>query len=364
MNLDELRNAIDQTDAQILALLGERFALARKVGDYKTAHQLEVYSPEREETMLRRLVEQGLSIHLPASAVRAIFREIISASISLEKPLSIAFLGPEATWSHQAARAKFGSQVSYLPQQSIPEVFAAVERRKADFGIVPIENSTEGSVGQTLDQFMESDLRICGELSLRINHNLAGHGKLADLKRVYSHSQSFGQCRKWLTLHLPHADLIPVASNAKAAATAAAEPEAAAICGALAAELHHLPIIERSIQDHAENTTRFVVIGRLTTQQTGIDRTSLMLIIQDRAGALYDALEPMRHAGISLTRIESRPSRRKAWEYCFFIDLLGHVEDPQVAKVLSELASRASVVKVLGSYPITTGGDNDDPSLR
>lgn len=351
MTLQDLRGRIDALDARILDLLHERLDLAAKVGEIKHRDGLDIYAPDREEELLRRLEARNAGSRLPAASLRAIFREIISASINLEKPLTVAFLGPEATWTHQAALAKFGSSVTLTPCCGIPEVFAEVRAGRADFGVVPIENSTEGSVGQTLDGLMESELTICGEELLRIDHNLAGRGPKEAIRRVFSHAQSFGQCRLWLRANLPGVELTPVASNALAAKLAAEDPSAAAICGRLAADLHHLPLLETSIQDVPDNTTRFVVLGRIETAPTGADKTSLMVVLQDRVGALHQALEPFRANNVSLLRIESRPSRRKKWEYIFFIDIPGHARDEAVARAIEGLKEQAASVRVLGSYP-------------
>lgn len=351
MTLHNLRHQIDEVDAAILRLIHQRLDLAARVGEIKHKENLPVYAPDREEALLRRLEQLNHGARLPAPSLRAIFREIISASINLEKPITVAFLGPEATWTHQAALAKFGSSVTLLPCPGIPDVFAEVQAGRADFGVVPIENSTEGSVGQTLDGLMESPLSICGEELLRIEHNLAGHGPLQAVRRVFSHSQSFGQCRLWLRANLPSAELVPVASNALAAQMAAADPATAAICGQLAARLHNLPILAPAIQDIPDNTTRFIVLGRIATQPTGADKTSLLLTLQDRVGALHQALEPFRANGVSLLRIESRPSRRKKWEYIFFIDIPGHAQDEPVARALAALKEQAASVRILGSYP-------------
>ncbi len=353
MTLQELRDQIDRIDTKILALLNDRLGLAHEVGEIKRKEGLDIYAPEREEQLLRRLSEMCQGTLLPPTAVRAIYREIISASISLEKALVVAYLGPEATWSHHAARTKFGSSVNYSPQPGIREVFEEVTRQRADFGVVPIENSTEGAVGQTMDEFVESDLKICAEILVPVAHNLVGKQGLADIRRIYSHAQSFGQCRNWLRLNLPGVELVPVASNALAASKAAAEEASAAICGTMAADLHKLRIIQSSIQDNPDNTTRFLVIGRQETNSTGNDKTSLMLVVRDQAGALHHALEPLVRHGLSMSRIESRPTRQKAWTYCFFIDLLGHYSDPTVAEALKDLSQRADLIKVLGSYPIT-----------
>ncbi len=354
MTLQELRDRIDAIDAEILNLIHQRLTLAAQVGDIKHKNGLAIYAPEREEDLLRRLEALNSSTLLSNASLRAIYREIISASINLEKRLVVAYLGPEATWSHQAALAKFGSSVTLSPCCGIPEVFAQVLSKRADFGIVPIENSTEGSVRQTLDGLIEYDLTICGEELLRIDHTLAGIGPKESIRRVFSHSQSFGQCRTWLRVNLPGVELLPVSSNALAAKMAAEAPNSAAICSRFAANLYNLPVLETSIQDVPDNTTRFVVLGLIETTPTGNDKTSLMVVLQDRVGALHQALEPFRANNVSLLRIESRPSRRKKWEYIFFIDIPGHAQDPAVESAIKSLREQAAFVRVLGSYPATS----------
>jgi chorismate mutase/prephenate dehydratase len=353
MTLDELRKQIDEVDAQLLILLNRRADLVHQVGEVKREHGSEFYAPEREEQLLRSLAKQNRELNglLTEEAMRAIYREIMSASLALEKPLTIAYLGPEHTWTHQAALSKFGASLRYSPQSSIADVFSEVSRGRADYGVVPIENSTEGAVSHTLDVFMDSELRICAQILLRIDHNLAARGPLSQVRQVFSHSQSLGQCRQWLREHLPTAELVPVSSNTRGAEIAANTANTAAICGELAAAHYGLTILERSIQDCAGNMTRFLVIGKTTSPPTGQDKTSVMFSIQDKPGALYSALEPFHRLKISLSKIESRPSRRKAWEYFFFVDVEGHCEDPQLITALSELRKHCSFVKILGSYP-------------
>ncbi len=353
MTLDELRKHIDEVDAQLLVLLNRRADLVHRVGEVKREHGSEFYAPEREEQLLRSLAKKNRELQglLTEEAMRAIYREIMSASLALEKPLTIAYLGPEHTWTHQAALSKFGASLRYSPQSSIADVFSEVSRGRADYGVVPIENSTEGAVSHTLDVFMDSDLRICAQILLRIDHNLAARGPLSQVRQVFSHSQSLGQCRQWLREHLPTAELVPVSSNTRGAEIAANTANTAAICGELAAAHYGLTILERSIQDSASNMTRFLVIGKTTSPPTGQDKTSVMFSIQDKPGALYSALEPFHRLKISLSKIESRPSRRKAWEYFFFVDVEGHCEDAQLVTALDELRNHCSFVKILGSYP-------------
>ncbi|MEI8235251.1 MAG: prephenate dehydratase [Verrucomicrobiota bacterium] len=355
MPLTPIRKKIDALDAQLLALLNERAGLVHEIGEIKRQSGGSVFAPEREETLLRSLAERNASLggRLPASAVRAIYREIMSASYALEKGLTIAYFGPAGTYTHEAARNKFGASVEYAPQASITDVFSAVARGSADFGVVPIENSTEGAVTHTLDEFMASELKICAQILLRVEQNLLAKCPRAEIRKIYSHPQSLGQCRQWLQTNFPAAEIIAASSNTRAAQHAAEEQGAAAIAGKLAAELYGLNILEASIQDCAFNTTRFLVIGPDSCPPTGNDKTSLMFTVRDESGALFAALEPFQRLGISMSKIESRPSKRKAWEYYFFVDIEGHAEDPRVVEALAELEKRCTQVKILGSYPKT-----------
>jgi chorismate mutase/prephenate dehydratase len=353
MTLKEIRSEIDSLDSQLLQLLNQRAELVHEVGLLKKRDGVAIYAPEREEQLLRSLIELNGKIkgRLSPAAVRAIYREIMSASFALEKGLTIAYLGPAATWSHQAAREKFGASVDYAPQSSIAEVFNVVARGKADYGVVPIENSTEGAVSYTLDQFLDSDLRVCAQFSLKIENNLLAKIPREEIQALYTHPQVIGQCRQWLRHNLPDVDLIEVSSTTRAAELASKEPGAAAIAGKLAAEVYGLNILEESIQDSPQNTTRFLVIGMNGCPPTGDDKTSLMFSVQDKPGALFSALSPFKDLRINMSKIESRPSRRKAWEYVFFVDIDGHAEDAPLVKALAELAKHCSSVKILGSYP-------------
>ncbi|HEX4086557.1 MAG TPA: prephenate dehydratase [Chthoniobacteraceae bacterium] len=350
MTLGEIRSRIDAIDSQLLELLNQRADLVHEVGVLKKRDNVAIYAPEREEQLLRSLVERNHG-RLPASAIRAIYREIMSASFALEKGLTIAFLGPVATWSHQAAREKFGASVQYAAQSSIAEVFNVVARGAADYGVVPIENSTEGAVSYTLDQFMDSELRVCAQFSMKIENNLIANIAREEIRTVYSHPQVIGQCRQWLRHNLPHVDLIEVSSTTRAAELASKEPHAAALAGRMAAEVYRLDILEASIQDSPNNTTRFLIIGPNGCPPTGDDKTSLMFSVQDKPGALFLALAPFKDLRINMSKIESRPSKRKAWEYFFFVDVDGHAEEPALVQALAELQKHCSFVKILGSYP-------------
>lgn len=350
MSLSDLRKQIDQIDEKLIVLLNERADLVHEVGVIKKKEGVAIYAPEREEQLLRALEAKSKG-RLPAKSIRAIYREIMSASLALEKDLAIAYLGPEATWTHQAARQKFGASVEYAAQASITEVFNVVARGKADYGVVPIENSTEGAVNHTLDVFMESDLKICAQILLKIENNLLAKIPREEIRKVYSHPQVFGQCRQWLQHNLPKADLVEVSSTTRAAEMAAKEPGAAALAGKMAAEFYGLNLLEASVQDSPNNTTRFLVIGHDTCPPTGNDKTSLMFCLQDKPGALFSVLEPFNKLGINMSKIESRPSKRKQWEYFFFVDVDGHAEDPALVKALEQLQPYCTLIKILGSYP-------------
>lgn len=354
MNLSDIRKRIDSLDEQILRLLNARADCVHEVGELKRAEGLEIYAPEREEKVYSSLVERNerLGGRLPEGAVRAVYREIMSASLALEKDLRIAYLGPEATFTHQAARSKFGASVKYQPQASITDVFDAVVRGQADYGVVPVENSWEGAVNHTLDMFIDSEAQVCAQVLLRIEHHLLAHGPLEAVRKVYSHPQAFGQTRRWLRANLPGAEYVEVSSTTRAAEIASREPHAAAVAGRLAGELHGLPELESAIQDSPENTTRFLVIGQRPSPPSGNDRTSLMFSVPHEPGALYRALEPFCSQKINIGKIESRPSRRRAWEYCFFLDVDGHASEPAMQEVLNALRGRCTLVKILGTFPV------------
>jgi chorismate mutase/prephenate dehydratase len=356
MNLSEIRQKIDTVDSSLIQMLNERAILVHEVGVIKRSEGTEIYAPEREEMLLRSLFKKNAALQglLTEPAIRAIYREIMSASLALEKDLTIAFFGPQSTNTHQAARSKFGASVQYAPQVGIADVFDAVARGNADYGVVPIENSTEGAINHTLVVFMESDLRICAQILMRIENHLVSNVPRSEIRKIYSHPQVFGQCRNWLRHHLPSVDLIEVSSTARAAELASTEPQAAAITGKMAAEVYGLQTIDQSIQDVATNTTRFLVIGRSPSPPTGDDRTAIMFCVQDKPGALFHALEPFNRLKISMSKIESRPSKRKAWEYFFFVDIDGHSTEELVANAIDELQKHCTFVKILGTYPKTS----------
>jgi chorismate mutase/prephenate dehydratase len=357
-----LRRRIDDVDARIHEMLNERARLARLVGISKSreGRLVDFYRPEREAEVLRlaldrnaRAREAGEGVLRDEELLR-LFREIMSACLAQEEPLKVAFLGPEGTFSQTAVHKHFGHSVRALPLGSIDEVFHEVEAANADFGVVPIENSTEGSVNHTLDRFLTSPLRICGEVELRIHQNLMGRmDSLAKVRRVASHPQSLAQCRQWLNANLPDVECVPVSSNAEAARRARDEDGTAAIAGRTAADVYGLHLLAAEVEDRPDNTTRFLVVGRRLFGRSGTDRTTLLVSTghTEASGALHRLLEPLALNAVSMTRIESRPSQRRKWDYVFFIDLEGHVEDPPVASALSSLRERASLFRVLGSYP-------------
>jgi chorismate mutase/prephenate dehydratase len=354
VNLDDIRRKIDRLDQQLLKLLNERADLVHEVGEIKKRDKLQIYAPQREEALLRKLVGMNQG-RLPEKSIRAIYREIMSAALALEEDLQIAYLGPEGTWTHQAAIKKFGHSVAYSPQPNFSEVFEQVSRRRAHYGVVPIENSTEGAVSHTLDLFVDSPLHICAQIFLRIENGLLSAVPRDQIRTLYSHPQVFGQCRNWILRHFPEVDLVEVSSTTRAAEIARerAAEGAAALGGPLAAELNQLEVLEACIQDRATNTTRFLVIGEETCPPTGDDRTSLLFAIHDRPGSLVKALQAFEHFDINMSKIESRPSKRKDWEYVFYVDLAGHCADPKVAEAIAELEKHCSLVKLLGSYPDT-----------
>jgi chorismate mutase/prephenate dehydratase len=350
-DLDKLRREIDRIDDELLAALERRAGVVQKVGALKGAAP--AYRPEREAEILRRIVAAART--LPGERAAAVFREIISACRGLEEAIRVAYLGPEGTFSEQAVRKHFGSAVQTSPTASVDEAFRSAESGATQFTVVPVENSTDGVVGRTLDLLTQTPLRICGEIELRVQQNLLSKGKaLKGIKRVYSHSQSLAQCNGWLGRHLPKAARIPVASNAEAAQRAAKEKGAAAIAGLLAGERYKLNVLAKSIEDSPDNTTRFLVLGQIDAAPTGRDRTSLVMSAENKPGAVHALLTPLAEHKVSMTRIESRPlrTRNSLWEYFFFIDVEGHQKDAAVAKAIEGLRQKAPFFKVLGSYPV------------
>lgn len=369
-DLKLLRNKMDQVDDRLLTLLSKRAEYSKRIGQLKRDRKQSIYAPEREREVLDRLAKRNKG-PLPKEALYTIYREIMSCSKSLARPLLIAYLGPEFTFTHEAAGKKFGASVTYVPCATVADVFTEVERERCDYGVVPVENSTEGAVTYTLDMFMQSDLKIFDEIYLRISHHLLSRSRsIETVKNVYSNPQAFAQCRLWLEANLPTGRPIGMASTAAAArylgyrqrsgVKEAAEfvgkksknpKEDACIASLLAAREYNLPVLARSIEDDPNNTTRFIVISRTEARPTRSDRTSIVFELKDRVGALHDSLVPFKKAGINLTKIESRPSKKRVWSYYFFVDFEGHVRSPRVRRALKELDQGCAFLKVLGSYP-------------
>lgn len=349
-DLLRLRRDIDKVDDEILTLLNRRAQLAIEVGQFKDRAQRIHYVPTRERDIIERLT-RGNPGPFPAEGIRAVFSEVISASRSLERTLTIAHLGPPATYTHFAGLRRFGRSATYVPYSRLSEVFEAVAKGQADYGVVAIENSTEGVVNSTLDLFLDAHVKIYAETYLDIVHCLLSRFPMDKIQVVYSHGQGLAQCRQWLEQTLPKAQATDVGSTSRGVELALAEDHSAAIASSFAAEYYNIPIVANSIQDRAVNTTRFVVIGHDESEPSGNDKTSIILFIRDRPGALYDALRPFRRYNINLTHIHNRPTRREAWQYTFFIDFVGHVKDDTVKQALRDLEETSLYIKVLGSYP-------------
>jgi chorismate mutase / prephenate dehydratase len=349
--MDELRIGIDAVDEKIVRLLDERARIARKIGEIKHAQGLETYVPARERRVIDRLssLSQG---DFPKSGLEAVFREIISTSISLEAPLKVAYLGPESTFTHEAARRAFGTSVELKPLATVSEVFARVEGAEAQHGVVPVENSMEGAVTHTLDELMVSSLKVCGEVYLPISQNLLFKGtSFGGIRTVCSHPMALAQSATWLRRELPHVAIEEVESTGEAARKAAEEPGIAAVGSAIAAESYELDVLARNIQDARTNATRFIVLGRSWAGPTGRDKTSVVFSFKDRPGGLRDALSAFAEEGIDLRRIESRPSRRRAWTYVFFADFEGHPEEERVKRALAKLEEHTTYLTLIGAYP-------------
>lgn len=355
MGLAELRKGIDAVDMKILSLLNERAELAKEIAVAKQGKE-PIYAPAREAQVIRNLIA-GNRGNFPDSALKAVYSEIISASRALEKPLGIAYLGPEASFTHAAAIKKFGAGAELYAKDSIGGVFRAVDEGDADLGIVPVENSAEGAVNSTLDVLQESDLQIAAEAYLNISHCLLSNSELHKIARIYSHSQAFAQCRLWLQKNLPKAELIEAGSTAKAAEISSRERNSGAIASLLASEKYALRIIAQNIEDGPRNKTRFIVIGKaVEPKKTGRDKTGIMFSVKHEAGALYRALGPLHKNSINMTLIESRPSKNRAWEYVFFIDFQGFCKDAKIEGALKEMEKRCTFLKVIGCYPEESAG--------
>ncbi len=350
MNLDDLRKQIDTLDEDIIRLLNERINVVLNIGAEKKKAGSEIYVPSRERVVFDKIKKLNAG-PLPEESAHAIYREIMSAALALETNMKIAYLGPEATFTHQAARNKFGVSVDYIPTSTISKVFDCVQNRAAEYGVVPVENSTEGAVTHTFDQFATTPLKICAEIYLPISLTLLATQPKEQVGLIFSKQEVFGQCRSWLNANLPKAKLSPVESTTKAVQLALETPGSAAIASVMASDMYDIGILAENIQDMQGNTTRFLVIGSSYGPATGNDKTSIVFGVKHKVGALYDALSVFKADDINMTKIESRPSRNKAWEYYFFVDIDGHAEDPIIARALSELQEHCSLMTILGSYP-------------
>lgn len=352
-DITHYRKEIDRLDDELLRLLNERSKFVIEIGKLKKQSDQEanLHTPRREAEIVNRLIAQNKG-PFPNEAIRPVYREIMSASLSLEGPQRVAYLGPRATFTHLACIQKFGASAQYVPVNSIKDVFNEVERGRANFGVVPIENSTEGVVNHTLDMFIDSNLLIYGEILQEVSHHLLSKAdRMEDVKQIYSHPHAIAQCRQWLETNLPHVPVSEVPSTARAAELCADDPTSAAIASELAGQLYGLKVLKARIEDNINNFTRFLVLAQKPPERTGRDKTSVMLSVKDKVGALYDLLRPFASYGLNMTKIESRPSRRKAWEYIFFVDVEGHVDEEPVKKALEEIKGRCLFMKILGSYP-------------
>jgi chorismate mutase/prephenate dehydratase len=351
--LKPLREQIDAIDAQLIDLLNRRARVAQEVGHVKAETNAPVFRPEREAMVLRRVAERNPG-PLASSDMQMIFREIMSICRALERRVTVAYLGPAGTFSEQAVYQQFGHAVESLPCVSIDEVFRATEAGTADFGVVPVENSTEGAINRTLDLLLQTTLAISGEVSIEVYHSLMSKsGSMDGITRICAHSQALAQCQAWLNQHYPSIERYAVASNAEAARMAGEDAAVAAIAGEIAGQKYDLQVISAHIQDDPHNRTRFAVVGRLITTPSGQDQTSLVLAVPNKAGAVYNLLAPLATHGVSMTRFESRPARIGTWEYYFYVDIEGHAQDAKVARALADLKQNAAFFKVLGSYPLS-----------
>ncbi|MFP4145346.1 MAG: prephenate dehydratase [Phycisphaeraceae bacterium] len=348
--LQPLRERIDELDQQIVKLLNERANVVVEIGHIKRTGAAPIYAPDREQAVLEqvRRYNQG---PLPDPCLEAIWRELMSGSFALERPLRVGYLGPPGSFSHLAARRKFGASVEYDNLDDIAAVFEEIGRGHIDYGLVPIENSAIGGIGETLDAFLNSDGQVCAEVLITIHHNLLSNSPPEEIKRICSKPEVFAQCRKWLSVQLHHAEKVPVASSSKAAEIAAREPGTAAIASTLAGDMYGLKVQFANIEDNPQNTTRFFVIGKQAAKPTGDDKTSIMFTTEHQAGSLVAVLDVLRDYGLNMTHIDKRPSKRVNWEYYFFVDLVGHQSDPQMRRALDEARKHCLQLTVLGSFP-------------
>lgn len=347
----EFRHKIDSLDEDILKLLSERGQWAQKIGRIKESEGLEVYVPSREKQIYQHIKKMNSGPY-DVGSLFAIYREIISATRALEQPVRVAFLGPLATFTHQAAKQHFGISTHYTAQNDIAEVFTSVEKGHADYGVVPVENSTEGVVNYTLDKFVDSELKICSEIIIPIEHNLLSkETELSRIHTIYSHPQALAQCRKWLTFNVPRARFVETDSTGEAAQIVSRKKNTASVSSLIAADLYGLNRIKNSIQDESQNLTRFLVIGHEQAQKTGHDRTSIVFVAKNKVGVLFDLLKAFAEHKVNLSKIESRPLKKRAWSYMFFVDMDGHISETKIQKALKQLSQHCESVKVLGSYP-------------
>ena len=350
MNLDDLRKKIDEVDAKIVQLLNERYTTVLEVGKYKKDNHRAVYVPEREKIVFEKVAAMNKG-PMTASTLQAIYREIMSGALALEHPMNVAYLGPEGNFTHQAAVSKFGHSVAYLAKSTIDDIFTDVSSHKADYGCVPIENSSEGVVNHTLDIFAQSNCKICAEINMRIHLSLLSKYPISTVRKLYVEAHAYAQCRSWIAEHLPDVEIHECTGNTKAVSLAASDPNSAAIAGTFAGNLYQLNVLYENIGDNPNNITRFLIIGNQDPKPTGNDKTSICFALKDRVGVLFDALLPFKEENITMTMIESRPSKQQNWEYRFFIDLLGHVTDPAVTRALEKLQPMTQNMRILGSYP-------------
>jgi chorismate mutase/prephenate dehydratase len=350
MSIQRHREKITEIDHNIIKLINQRYKIVQQIGREKLDEGAAIYVPERETALINQLCKEN-SGPMPDATLRAVYREIISGATALERPLKISYFGLPGSFTNQAAIKNFGHAVEYISRPSISDVFKDIETGRSDYGCVPVENSTEGSVSHTLDRLMNSTVLICAEVNLPIHHHLMAKCALTDIKKVYSHIQVMGQCRNYLYENMSGVEQVIAASTTQAAKIATEEPNSAAIASRMAAEIFGLEILEPNIEDFSGNTTRFLILGRQTTEPTGNDKTSICFATLERAGALYDCLKPFNDAAITMTMIESRPAKTANWEYCFLVDIDGHREDETIKKVLSELQQLCKFFKILGSYP-------------
>lgn len=351
MNLKKLRGKIDALDSKIIELFNERAKVVKEIGVIKNRTNAQIYAPDREKQVYERVSAKNNG-PLSDKCLFAIYRELMAGSLMLEKPIKVSYLGPEGTFSYFAAKEKFGASVEYVPLNGIDSVFREVSKERADYGIVPVENTTEGGIRETLNMFIECDVKVCAEIIMPVHHNLMANCKINDIKKIFSKPQVFAQCRLWLANNFKQVDLLDVGSTTEAAKIAANGKHTAAIAHSEVARIYGLKILRRNIEDYASNITRFFVLSREFPPRTGNDKTAILCQTKNETGALLKILEPFRKHKINLTDIEPLPTRKKAWEYCFFIDFIGHASDDKVKRALKEVSRRCVDMKIMGSFPV------------